>query len=324
MATKAKPRPGVTRAKEPSTLSQLTDWVRQGTESFFATQRTLLDLVMRQNAHLIHGVQERLAAARAVPVEAAKEIAGEGTSNFIAAQRVLLNLAQRQNEILLTGLKERAGGLAPLAALTDVFRRGVDTFIDMQLRFLALAAKQTDAWDDDTKTGKRFDASDLTELAREGMENFVRYQKKFLDVIAEETAHATGEHNGKESRKKTDVTELARQAAEAFIDAQKKLLEVATQQADFNLKTARHAVEVLNPLPAFSLADFTRQTVDSLVAAQKALVDVMAIPGRGAGATKTNHADPKTHRAHPKTHRAHPKTHRSPSRTRPEPVLTNR
>ena len=307
MATKAKPRPAAPRAKEPSALSQLTDWVRQGTESFFATQRTLLDLVMRQNAHLIHGVQERLAAARTVPAEAALEIAGEGASNFIAAQRVLLNLAQRQNEILLTGVKERTGRVLPLAALTEVFRHGVDTFIEMQLHFLALAAKQTDAWIDDAKAGRGFDAAGLTELARDGMENFVRYQKKFLDVIAEETAHATGA-NGKEPRKKTEVTELARQAAEAFIDAQKKLLEVATQQVSVNLKTARHAVEVLNPLPALNFADLTRQTVGSLVTAQKALLDVMAKPGRGAGAAKP--------------HRPHPKTRKRPTRKEPEPALS--
>ena len=74
MPSKTKKRPGGVRAPEPSALSQLTEWVRQGTESFFATQRTLLDLVMRQNAHLIHGVQERLAAARSVPAEAALAI----------------------------------------------------------------------------------------------------------------------------------------------------------------------------------------------------------------------------------------------------------
>ena len=308
MATKTKPRPGAARAQEPSALSQLTDWVKQGTESFFATQRTLLDLVMRQNAHLIHGVQERLAAARTVPAEAALEMAGEGASNFIASQRVLLNLAQRQNEILLTGLKERTGGSAPLTALAEVVRRGVDTFIDMQLRFLALAAKQADTWIDDAKAGNGLNVASLTELARESVENFVRSQKKFLDVIVDETAHATGAPNGKEPQNNTEVTELARQAAEAFIEAQKKLLEVAAQQADVNLKTARHAIDALNPLPAIGLADLTRQTVDTFTAAQKALLDVVAKPGRGAGATKT--------------HRVHPKTRKRTPRAAQEPVLT--
>ena len=44
-------------------MSLLSEWVRQGTESFFATQRILLDLVMRQNANTLNAVREPLAAA---------------------------------------------------------------------------------------------------------------------------------------------------------------------------------------------------------------------------------------------------------------------
>ena len=96
---------------------------------------------MRQNAHAIHAIQERLEAARSVPVEALTEIAREGTANFIAAQRVLFNLAQRENEILLGAAQERTARSKTLTALTETVRRGLDTFIDMQLRFLTLAAK---------------------------------------------------------------------------------------------------------------------------------------------------------------------------------------
>ena len=63
-------------------------------------------------------------------------------------------------------------------------RRGIDNFIDMQMRFLTLAAKETDAWIERAKTGKAFASPDLAEIAREAMETFVRSQKKFLDVIA--------------------------------------------------------------------------------------------------------------------------------------------
>src|SRR5689334_723786 len=112
MPTKTKPQSGATHAGGPAPFSLLSGWVRQGTESFFATQRILLDLVMRQNAHTLHAIGERWEAARTIPAAALTEIAGEGTSNFIAAQRVLLNLAQKQNEIILSGVKERTGGIA--------------------------------------------------------------------------------------------------------------------------------------------------------------------------------------------------------------------
>ena len=81
-------------------------------------------------------------------------MAGEGISNFIAAQRVLLQLAQRQNEILMGGVQERVAGAAPLAAITELLGRGIDTFIDMQQHFLTIAAKQTDAWIDAAKEGR--------------------------------------------------------------------------------------------------------------------------------------------------------------------------
>src|ERR1039458_9668063 len=77
----------------------------------------------------------------------------QGTESFIAAQRVLLNLAQCENEILTTAVKERVGGPAPVAALTDLFSRGIDTVIGMQQHLLTLAARQTDEWIDATKAG---------------------------------------------------------------------------------------------------------------------------------------------------------------------------
>jgi len=265
-------------AREPSSISMLAGWLRQGTENFFASQRIVTDLVMRQNAHTISAFQERLGEARKIANTALTEMAGEGISNFFAAQRVLLNLAQRENEIVTTAVKERAGGTAPMAAVTDLFSRGIDTAIGMQQHFLNLAARQTDQWIDAAKSGEPFEGIHLTELARESMETFVRSQKKFLDVLAEETAHATGkETNGKAraASKKTELTELARQSAEAYIDAQKKLLDVAAQQLKVSAKTARDAFDAINPLPAETLGELTRQTAEGLVESQKALLDLV-------------------------------------------------
>lgn len=274
MPTKTVPEPP---ARDPSVLGMLTEWMRQGTEGFYATQRILLDLVVSQNSHTVGTIRERLSEARSAPAAALTEIAGEGISNFIAAQRIMLQLVQRQNEIVMTGLKERATG-APMAAMTDIFRRGIETFIDMQQHFLSIASKQTDLWIDATKEGTVFDGKGAAELAREAMESFIRSQKKFLDVVADETAHASERHlNGKRQRK-TDISELAWQGAEAFIDAQKKLLDVAAQQLTVNVKVGRETMHKLNPFPSFTFTDITRRTVDSFVTAQKALLEAMAKP----------------------------------------------
>src|SRR5664279_1930377 len=296
--------------REPSSISMLAGWLKQGTESFFASQRILMDLVMRQNANTISAFQGRLTEARHVAGNAVTEMAGEGISNFIAAQRVLLNLAQRENEILTTVVKERIGGPAPVAAITDLFSRGVDTILGMQQHLLTLAARQADEWIDATKNGEPFEGLQLAALARESMETFVRSQKKFLDVLAEETAHATGKDtNGKAHAKKTELTELARQSAEAYIDAQKKLLDVATQQLKVNAKTAREAIGAMNPLPVETLGELLKHTVAGLVESEQELLDVIIKPARQA---------PKAHAAPPPPK---PKQARKPAaRRKPVPV----
>lgn len=288
-------------AGEPSSISMLVGWLRQGTESFFASQRILMDLVMRQNAHTVSAFQGRLTEARHAGT-AATEMAGEGISNFIAAQRVLLNLAQRENEILTTAVKERIGGPAPVTALTDLFSRGVDTVIGMHQHLLTLAARQADEWIDATKSGEPFEGIHLSALARESMETFVRSQKKFLDVLAEETAVATGkETNGKAhaASKKTELTELARQSAEAYIDAQKKLLDVAALQLKVNAKTAREAIAAMNLLPAETLGELARHTIDGLVESEQDLLNVIVKPPRQAPKAQAAQAPPKPARKRP-------------------------
>ncbi len=291
MPAKAKPEPAAT-GKEPFSLpSLLTEWTRQGTENFFASQRILLDLVMRQNANLMTAVKERLATARTAPAAAFTELVGEGVSNLIAVERVLLHLAQRENEILMGAMQERSDKSAPAAAVTNFIRRTIDTYVEMQLHFLTLAAKQADQWVDSAKSGKPFDGKALPELARESVENFVRAQKKYLDVVAEETANLTNGVTNPGSRKKAQLPELAREATEAFIDAQKKVLDVYAQQGDVNLKAARVVLEALNPFQPAILKRFSRETVENLATAQKAMLDVISKPARAA--SHGEHASPK-------------------------------
>src|SRR5205085_9089733 len=90
-----------------SFISLMSGWMQQGVESFFATQRILLDLAMRQNASVMHLLQEKLADPHNSPTAILTELAGEGMTNFIEAQKVLLNLAQEQNQIVMGGVKER-------------------------------------------------------------------------------------------------------------------------------------------------------------------------------------------------------------------------
>ena len=267
-----------THLRESSFVSLLSGWAQQGVQSFFATQRMLLDLAMRQNASVIQAVREQLSDPHHSPATILSEVAGEGVSNFIEGQKVLLDLGKKQNEILMGGVRERVGDSPAAHALTDLLRRSVETFIHMQQEFLKIAGKQTHSWLDAAKAGKPYQPEHVMDLAREGMDTFVEAQKRFLDVIAQETAKATGGRHDMKKMKKAEVSELARQATESFIEAQKKLVEIAGKQVNANVKVAGKSLELLRPFPFLPLAELTRESVRSYVDAQKALVNAVVHP----------------------------------------------
>lgn len=279
--------------RESSFVSILSGWAQQGVQSFFATQRILLDLAMRQNAHVMDALRQQLTDPNHSPTAILSEVAAEGMANFLEGQKVLLHLGRQQNELLMTAVKERIGDWPAAQATTDLLQRSVETFIHMQEEFLKIAGKQSHTWVEAAKAGRPFDSEPLMDLARDGMDNFVKAQKQFLDVIAEETAKATSnKHTHTEKKpKKTELSELARQATESFIDAQKKLVDVAGKQVNAGVKTAGKSLELLRPFPFVPFADLTREGVKSYVDAQKALMDVVVKP-------VAEHKHPAAHRVH--------------------------
>jgi hypothetical protein len=280
MPTAVKSESSRTHTSESSFVSILSGWAQQGVQSFFATQRILVDLAMRQNASLMQSVRQQLSDPKHSPTAILSEVTADGVRNFIEAQQVLLELGQKQNEILMNGVKERVGELPAGQAVAELLQRSIETFIEMQHEFLKIAGKQTHAWVEAAKAGKPYDPELLVETAREAMDHFVKTQKHFMDVIAEETAKVTGSKptNGAKKTQKTELRQLAREATESFIDAQKKLVDVAGRQMDADIKTVGKTVELLRPFPFLPLADLTREGVKSYVDAQKALVDVVVKP----------------------------------------------
>jgi len=285
-------------ARESSFVNLLSGWVQQGVENFFATQRILVDLAMRQNGTVIDVLREKLTAPDFRPVAMAKEFAGEGLANFIEGQKLLLGMAQRENEILATAVHERAGGFAVTDALVNTIHRGIDTFVEMQLEYLKAAGKQVHGRLAAVKAGEEYEGDTLVELAREGLENFVTAQKKFLHVVGEETSKMTGGTQPTVSKaKKTELTELAKEAADTFIDAQKKLMDVAARQIHVSLKTAGTAAKMMPTVPYKEIPDLTREGFRSFVEAEKAVIESVTkrpeakkTPMKGAHRVKHAHA----------------------------------
>lgn len=271
--------PREARTAPPSSfLTLMTGWVQQGVESFFATQRVLVDLAMRQNALAMKSFRDMLTDPDNSPVAILTELAVEGTSNFIEAQQILLNLAQQENDIILTGVKERVGGTAVGTAATDLLRRAINNYVDMQQDYLKITKKQAISWLDAVREGKGYDGSHMVELAKEGMEAFVRSQKKFLDIVVDETNKATGGKPRVDKMKKTELSKLAREGVAAFIDAQKKLLDVAGQQMNVNLLSANKTMQMLNPGRLMPMANLTGEGVRSFVEAEKAIIESVVKP----------------------------------------------
>jgi len=272
----AKDTGSVAQERASSFVSLLSGWVQQGLESFLATQRILVDLAMRQNTSAMKSIREKLSESEEKDgaIKIITEIAVEGTANFVEAHRILLDLAQQENEIVLNGVKERVGQYGAAVAMTNVLRRSIDTFVEMQQNFLTLANKRAQGWlqSRDAKDAK--EKAGLVELANEAMEEFVAAQRKFLDVVSEETS-SDGKKDHARKVSKTELAKLGRDAADSFIEAQKKLLDLAGQQLNVSMQTASRAFELKLPLRLLPIADIAGEGVKSFVDAEKALVESM-------------------------------------------------
>lgn len=273
----AKDTGSVAQERASSFVSLLSGWVQQGLESFLATQRILVDLAMRQNTSAMKSIREKLSESEEKDgaIKIITEIAVEGTANFVEAQRILLDLVQQENDIVLNGVKERVGQYGAAVAMTNVLRRSIDTFVEMQQNFLTLANKRAQGWlqSRDAKDAK--EKAGLVELANEAMEEFVAAQKKFLDVVSEETSSDGKKEHGGKKVSKTELAKLGRDAADSFIEAQKKLLDLAGQQLNVSMQSASRAFEMKLPFRLLPMADIAGEGVKSFVDAEKALVESM-------------------------------------------------
>jgi hypothetical protein len=259
---------------ESSLVTMLSGWVQQGVENFFATQKILVDLAMNQNAKAINLVRNGFTNPQFSPVSILTELASEGMSNFVAGQKVLLDLVRQENEIVLNGVKGRVSASDAAVAMSDLVRRSLNTYLDLQQDFLKIAGKQTHNWLTAVEKGKAYDGDQFVEMAREGMDHFVQAQQKFLNMIAAEASNATRSEAGRKA-KIEELSDLAREATECFMEAQKKLMDVADKQMNANLKASGRALEMMKPLAAIPLPELAREGVKTFVDAEKALINTM-------------------------------------------------
>jgi hypothetical protein len=281
-----------THPHESSVISLMAGWAQQGVQSYFATQKILVDLVMRQPSTMISALQEQLSDTRHSPATVLTELAGEGISNFMDAQKLLLDLVQQQNEIVMAAVEERVDDSSAAVAITGLLRQRIDTAIEMQREFLKIAGKQTRAWLAEAQAGKVPRGSAVADLARDAMDSFVSAEKQFLDAVAEEAkrvAHGKPATRQARKTKKHELVELGRRATETFVEAQKAMVDVGARQMNANLKVASKTMDMLSPLAVPPIAQWTRDGMKGVVEIQEAVVDAVTKPRNGSRPATKKH-----------------------------------
>lgn len=264
--------------RSSSFASLLLGWTQQGIDSFLATQRILADFATNKSAGAIKSLQEGISDMENSPLAILTELATEGAASLTEAQRILLTLAEQENEIAMDGIMQGVSGSAAAVSVVKRLRAGIDAMLEMQQQFLTLANKHAQEGLKNSKAGKMPDGTCLFEAARDAMENFVRTQKKLLDIVVE----AESKIKGSETKKKVDPSGMAREAASSFIDAQKNLLDLAGQQVNVTLKAANRVAEMTNMLRLNPFPTITGDGVKSFVDAEKAVLDSLIRPMKGA------------------------------------------
>jgi hypothetical protein len=281
-----------------SPANLLTDWARQGVQSFVAAQKILMDLAAQENALLIGMAKEGFSKPGARLGASVAGIAEKGVENLATAGKILLDLVADETALAVDGVKEGLRLPAPAGAMAEVARHRVDTFIDMQKNLLDATADQAHAVSESYREGERLRAAGhVTELARRGIEAFVESEKKFLDLAVQEMSAATkgDKRTHKPPRDRMEIlTKVAREGAEKYIETQRKLLELAVEQLEDTAKASRQQLKERarkEALPSFR--ELTEKSMKNFVSAEKSLLDLAAKPIKkptGEAVRKARHA----------------------------------
>jgi len=180
----------------------------------------------------VDGVKEGLrlpAAASAVA-----DVARHRMNSIVGLQKQMLDSAAEQTHAMADSYR-RGKGLMTGAKAGELARRGIESFVESEKKFLDLAAHEVTAATRGRKpTGKpRERMVVLTKLARESAEKYIDAQKKLLELAVEQL-EAVGKGKGERKiaiRKSTPRPweELTEKSVKNLVAAEKSLLELASK-----------------------------------------------------------------------------------------------
>jgi hypothetical protein len=259
--------------------------VRQGVDNYVATQKTLLDIAVQQNALLVNAMKQGFGMAVS-PVIA--DLAGRGTQAFLQSQRAMLDLAAHQNKLGMDLLRNMAGVNRPFVGeMADMMERGTQTFVDAQKRLLEFAEQQARNQDPGQPVANPM--TQIYELSRQGLESFVEAQKRFLDMISQQAASATDRWKERAEARaaapgdgNADLLGLARQSFENYINMQRQFAETATRAMSDWTQSWQNGG---SGQAATGLQDLARKGVEAFINTQRTLLD-LTFRSMNPGATR--------------------------------------
>jgi hypothetical protein len=249
--------------------------VRQGVDNYVATQKTLLDIAVQQNALLVNAMKQGFSMAVS-PLVA--DLAARGTQTFLQSQRAMLDMAAQQNKLGLDLLKNMAGANRPFVSeMADMMERGTRTFVDAQKRLLEFAEQQ--AGNQNPGQSLPNPMTQIYELSRQGLESFVEAQKRFLDMVSQQATSATDRWKERAEARAAaapaegngDLLGLARQTFENYVNMQRQFAETAGRaMTDWTQSWQNGGVGQ----SATGLQDLARKGVEAFINTQRTLLDL--------------------------------------------------
>ena len=246
--------------------SVFADTVRQGVDTFAATQKMFLDIAAQQNAMLMGFVQQSL--GNGVTPEII-DLAGRTTQTFLQSQTMMLDLAVEQTQLGIGLLKGMTGnsGVSLNAEFWEMLEKGAMTFAAAQKRLLEYAGRQADAMVKAGREGNSATPNPLAQmagLARQAAQALA--PKELLDLLTKAQQQTQRLFKDTLSGDPTEhFLNLARQSFQDYLDLQLKLSEQAGGLMD-DWTRAWQAGNAWQPSVTFE--NLARQGVEAFIKAQ--------------------------------------------------------
>jgi len=203
--------------------------------------------------------------------------AQQGVQTLFATQRILLDLAMRQNASVMHAVRQQLSDPhhSPTAILGEIADDGMANFLEGQKVLLELGKEQNEI----LMTGLKERLGDcprrraIVDVLRRSIDTFIEMEEEYLKMASKQSH--TWLELAKEGKpyQPEHAVDLAREGMEKFVKAQKKFLDVVSEEtAKVTGKPSNGAGK--SRAKKAEISDLAQRATDSLLEAQKRLVDV--------------------------------------------------